>query len=56
MFVLIYLCRCPYEVLDLPVNASARQVKQTYLLLAQKMHPDVAPNPRDATDKFAEIK
>ena len=49
--------KCPYEVLNLPAKASKEQIKQTYYLLAKKLHPDVAcpVNAPDAKDKFAEI-
>ena len=49
--------KCPYEVLNLPPKASKEQIKQTYYLLAKKLHPDVAcpVNAPDAKDRFAEI-
>ncbi len=43
-----------YEVLGLPRDASAEQVKKAYRKLAMKFHPDVADDPASA-EKFKEI-
>ncbi len=44
-----------YEVLELPKNASADDVKKAYRKLARQYHPDVNKSP-DAEAKFKEVK
>jgi molecular chaperone DnaJ len=43
-----------YEVLGVPRDATAEQIKKAYRKLAMKYHPDVAETP-DAAEKFKEI-
>ena len=43
-----------YEVLGVPRDATAEQIKKAYRKLAMKYHPDVAEEP-DAAEKFKEI-
>lgn len=45
----------PYEVLGVPRNASADEVKSAYRRLARRFHPDVNPNDPEAEEKFKEI-
>ena len=42
-------------MLNLPSDASKFQIKQAYLMLAQKLHPDVARDVPDATNRFSEV-
>ncbi len=44
-----------YEVLEIPREASADQIKQAYRQLARKHHPDVNSNDSDAESRFKEI-
>lgn len=43
-----------YEILGVPRDATAEQIKKAYRKLAMKVHPDVTDDP-DAEDKFKEI-
>ncbi|MBI3721354.1 MAG: J domain-containing protein, partial [Fimbriimonas ginsengisoli] len=47
--------RDPYEVLGVPKDASADEVKSAYRRLARRYHPDVNPNDPSAEEKFKEI-
>src|SRR5207249_11501360 len=44
-----------YQVLGVPKNASAAEIKKAYRKLAQKNHPDANPGNKDAEDRFKEI-
>ncbi len=43
-----------YEILGVPRDASAEQIKKAYRRLAMKLHPDVATEP-DASDRFKQV-
>ncbi len=43
-----------YEVLDVPKNASADDIKKSYRKKALEFHPDRNPNDKSAEDKFKE--
>src|SRR6185295_5543642 len=43
-----------YEVLDVPRDASAEDIRRAYRSLARKYHPDVNKDP-EAEDRFKEI-
>jgi len=45
----------PYDVLGVPRDASADEIKSAYRRLARRYHPDVNPNDHEAEDKFKEI-
>ena len=47
--------RDPYEVLGVPRDASADEMKSAYRRLARKYHPDVNPGDNEAEEKFKEI-
>ncbi len=47
--------RDPYEVLGVPRDASADEIKSAYRRLARKYHPDVNPGDAEAEEKFKEI-
>ncbi len=44
-----------YQVLGVPKNASAADIKKAYRKLAQQFHPDANPGNTDAEDRFKEI-
>lgn len=44
-----------YQVLGVPKNASAADIKKAYRKLAQQHHPDANPGNKDAEDRFKEI-
>jgi molecular chaperone DnaJ len=44
-----------YQVLGVPKNASAADIKKAYRKLAQQFHPDANPGNKDAEDRFKEI-
>ncbi len=44
-----------YQVLGVPKNASAAEIKKTYRKLAQQFHPDANPGNKDAEERFKEI-
>ena len=47
--------RDPYEVLGLPKNASAAEIKKAFRRLAKKHHPDANKNDPKAAARFAEL-
>jgi molecular chaperone DnaJ len=44
-----------YQVLGVPKNASASEIKKAYRKLAQKHHPDANAGNKEAEDRFKEI-
>ena len=44
-----------YQVLGVPKNATASEIKKAYRKLAQQFHPDANPGNTDAEDRFKEI-
>jgi molecular chaperone DnaJ len=44
-----------YQVLGVPKNASAAEIKKAYRKLAQQYHPDANPGSREAEERFKEI-
>lgn len=51
--------RDPYQVLDVPRNATEEEIKKAYRTLSRKYHPDANinnPNKDEAEEKFKEIQ
>ncbi len=44
-----------YQVLGVPKNATAAEIKKAYRKLAQQFHPDANPGNKDAEERFKEI-
>src|SRR2546430_4495266 len=44
-----------YQILGVPKNAPASEVKKAYRKLAQQFHPDTNPGNKDAEERFKEI-
>jgi molecular chaperone DnaJ len=44
-----------YQVLGVPKNATAAEIKKAYRKLAQQFHPDANPGNHDAEERFKEI-
>ena len=44
-----------YQVLGVPKNASAAEIKKAYRKLAQQFHPDANPGNEEAEERFKEI-
>ncbi|XP_021364097.1 dnaJ homolog subfamily A member 3, mitochondrial-like isoform X2 [Mizuhopecten yessoensis] len=44
-----------YDVLGVPKNADAKQIKKAYYQLAKEYHPDVNKNDANAASKFQEV-
>lgn len=48
--------RSPYEVLSVPKNADADQIKKAYRGLARQYHPDKNPGDASAEERFKEVQ
>ncbi|KAK2197030.1 bifunctional Chaperone J-domain superfamily/DnaJ domain/HSP40-DnaJ peptide-binding/DnaJ-like protein subfamily A member 1-2-like/Chaperone DnaJ [Babesia duncani] len=46
--------KCPYEILGVKKNATDREIRDAFLKLIKRYHPDRNPSP-EAEDKFKEI-
>jgi len=44
-----------YKILGVPRNASAKDIKKAYYLLAKKHHPDSNKGDPNCTQKFTEV-
>lgn len=44
-----------YQILELPLGASFKQVKEAYRRLARQFHPDTNPGDRKATERFIQV-
>ena len=47
--------RGPYKVLNVPRDASAKDIKAAYRKLAKKLHPDANPGNDAVEQKFKEV-
>ena len=45
-----------YEVLNLPRDASADEIRRAYRQLVRELHPDAKPNSSDSTDRFIAVQ
>ena len=45
----------PYDLLNVPTTATAKEIKLAYFREAKKWHPDMNPNDPSAKDKFQKI-
>uniref|UniRef100_A0A452Y244 J domain-containing protein n=1 Tax=Aegilops tauschii subsp. strangulata TaxID=200361 RepID=A0A452Y244_AEGTS len=55
LFLLVWIRKSFYDVLQVPKGASEDQIKRSYRKLALKYHPDKNPDNEEATKRFAEI-
>ncbi len=44
-----------YDILEIGLNASLKDIRQAYRRLARQLHPDINPNQPDHGDRFLEI-
>ena len=54
-FLLVWISKSFYDVLQVPKGASEDQIKRSYRKLALKYHPDKNPDNEEATKRFTEI-
>lgn len=47
--------KTPYEILEIPVNASSSQIKEAFRKKAKATHPDLNSNDTRAHEKFIEV-